>query len=229
MSDAPVFVITGASTGIGAATARRAHEAGHRLVLAARSADTLDALAQELGGGSDRVIAVPTDVTENDQVEALIAKASDAFGRVDVVFANAGFGSKPGFEGGDVDHWRSMVLTNVYGAAITARAAIPALKATKGHIVLTGSVAGRIAVPGSLYSSTKWAVAGMAESLRQEVAEAGVRVTVIEPAKIDTPFFDQQPEIAAEPDDVARAVLYAVTQPPAVNIDVLRVRSVFQA
>jgi NADP-dependent 3-hydroxy acid dehydrogenase YdfG len=229
MSDAPVFVITGASTGIGAATARRAHEAGHRLVLAARSEDKLQALADELGGGEDRVRVVATDVTDNAQVEALIAAATAAFGRVDVVFANAGFGSKPGFEGGDVDHWREMVLTNVYGAAITARAAIPALKATRGHFLLTGSTAGRIAVPGSLYSSTKWAVSGMAESLRQELAESGVRVTVIEPAKTDTPFFDTRPETAAEPDDIARAVLYAVTQPPEINVDVLRVRAVAQA
>lgn len=226
MSDAPVFVITGASTGIGAATAHRAKEAGYRLVLAARSQDKLEALAGELGGDA---LTVPTDVTENDQVEALMAKAADAYGRIDAVFANAGFGSKPGFADGDVDHWRSMVLTNVYGAAITARAAIPHLKRSTGHFLLTGSIAGRIAVPGSLYSSTKWAVAGMAESLRQELAEDGVRVTVIEPAKIDTPFFDTQPEIAAEPDDVARAVLYAVQQPASVNIDALRVRNVRQA
>ena len=158
----------------------------------------------------------------------MLAAAADRFGRVDAVLANAGFGSKPGFEGGDVDHWRSMVLTNVYGAAITARAAIPHLKRTRGHFLLTGSIAGRVAVPGSLYSSTKWAVSGMAESLRQELAESAVRVTVIEPAKIDTPFFDAKPEIAAEPDDVARAVLYAVLQPADVNVDVLRVRSVHQ-
>src|SRR5688500_8394679 len=126
MADDPVFLITGASTGIGAATARAAAQAGHRLVLAARSEDKLQHLAGELGG-EDRAIAVPADVTEWADNERLVQRALDAFGRLDVVFANAGFGAKRGWLEETPEHWRDMVLTNVLGAAYTARAAIPAL------------------------------------------------------------------------------------------------------
>ena len=124
MPEAPVFVITGASSGIGAATARRAAEAGYRVVLAARSKDKLDALAAELGDGA----------RGGDRRHALGGQrgadraALDAFGRVDVVFANAGFGAKRGWLEETPEHWRDMVLTNVLGAAYTVRAAIPALK-----------------------------------------------------------------------------------------------------
>src|SRR3954451_22653452 len=122
MADTQVFVITGASSGIGAATARHAAEAGYRVVLAARSKDKLDALVDELGG-RDRALAVETDVTVWEDNEALIAAAADAFGQVDVVFANAGFGAKRGWLEETPDFWREMVLTNVLGAAYTVRAA----------------------------------------------------------------------------------------------------------
>ena len=143
----PVFLITGASSGIGAATARQAAEAGYRLVLAARSTDKIDALAEELGG-DERAIAVTCDVTEWDQQQALVKAALDAYGRIDVAFANAGFGAPRGFQESDVEHWKEMVLTNVYGAALTIRATLDALKDSKGHMLLTGSVAGRRAVVG---------------------------------------------------------------------------------
>ena len=220
-------MITGASTGIGAATARRAAEAGHRLVLAARSTDKLEALASELGG-EERAIAVGCDVTEWDQVQALAARAQEAFGRIDVVFANAGFGGPRGFTAGEVDHWRSMVLTNVYGAALTIRAFLDAITATKGHFLLTGSVAGRRSLAGSLYSATKWAVTGMGESLRQELNGTGARVTLIEPGMVDTPFFDNKPTNALQADDIARAVLFAVSQPPHVDVNELLIRPTAQ-
>nr|MBA2349552.1 SDR family NAD(P)-dependent oxidoreductase [Solirubrobacterales bacterium] len=146
MASDDVLIITGASTGIGAETARAASAAGCRLVLAVRSADKLTALAEELGGG-ERAIAVPTDVTDWEANEALVAAASDAFGRVDAIFANAGFGASRGWLNESPEHWRDMVLTNVLGCAYTVRAAIPALKETKGHVFLTGSVAGRRALP----------------------------------------------------------------------------------
>src|SRR5581483_3258520 len=181
MSD-PVFLITGASSGIGAETARAASAAGYRLVLAARSLDRLDELASELGG-AERALAVRCDVTEWDDQQALVAAALEAFGRIDVAFANAGFGAPRGFANPSVsvDHWRSMVLTNVYGAALTIRAVIGALRESRGHLLLTGSVAGRRALPGSLYSATKWAVTAMGESARLELDGSGVRVTLIEP------------------------------------------------
>jgi NADP-dependent 3-hydroxy acid dehydrogenase YdfG len=224
----PVFLITGASSGIGAATAREANEGGYRLVLAARSTDRIEALADELGG-SDRAIAVTCDVTEWDQQEALVATALQRFGRIDVAFANAGFGAARGFLAESPEHWRSMVLTNVYGAALTIRATMPALKETRGHLLLTGSVAGRRALPGSLYSSTKWAVTGMGESARQEFNDTGVRVTVIEPGMVDTPFFDNgAPAHALKPDDVARAVMFAVSQPPHVDVNEILIRPTAQ-
>ena len=167
MSD-PVFLITGASSGIGAATARHAAEAGYRLVLAARSTDRLDQLANELGG-PERALAMQCDVTEWDQQRALVDETLERFGRLDVAFANAGFGAARGFLNESPEHWRSMVLTNVYGAALTIRATMPALIEARGHLLLTGSVAGRRALPGSLYSATKWAVTAMGEAARQEL------------------------------------------------------------
>ena len=223
-----MFLITGASSGIGAATARQAAEAGYRLVLAARSTDKIDALAEELGG-DERAIAVTCDVTEWDQQQAMVQTTLDAFGRLDIVFANAGFGAPRGFQEGDVEHWKAMVLTNVYGAALTIRATLDALKETTGHMLLTGSVAGRRAIVGSLYSSTKWAITGMGESLRQELNDTGVRVTVIEPGMTDTPFFDSPlPVEPLQADDIARAVMFAVQQPPHMDVNEILIRPTAQ-
>lgn len=224
-SEKPVFLITGASTGIGAETARQAAETGYRLVLAARSEDKLEALAQEL----PEAIAVRCDVTEWDDQQALVQRALDEYGRIDVAFANAGFGAARGFLEESPEHWRAMVLTNVYGAALTLRATIPALRETRGHLLLTGSVAGRRALPGSLYSCTKWAVTAMGEAARLELDGSGVRVTLIEPGMVDTPFFDRRPSGALEPDDIARAVMYAVSQPEHVDVNELLIRPVAQS
>jgi NADP-dependent 3-hydroxy acid dehydrogenase YdfG len=227
-NDDSVFLITGASTGIGAATARRASQAGYRLVLAARSLDKLEALADELGG-EERALAVRCDVTEWEDQQAMVGAALERFGRLDVAFANAGFGAARGFLSDTPEHWRAMVLTNVLGAAYTVRATLAALKETKGHVLLTGSVAGRRAIVGSLYSSTKWAISGMGESLRQDVDGTGVRVTVVEPGQVDTPFFDDPGEGRLEADDVARAVMYAVAQPPHVDVNEILIRPTAQS
>jgi NADP-dependent 3-hydroxy acid dehydrogenase YdfG len=224
----PVFLITGASSGIGEATARRAAEAGYRLVLAARSEDKLAALVDELGG-ADRAIAVRCDVTEWADQEAMAKQAIDAFGQIDVAFANAGFGAPRGFLESTPEHWREMVLTNVYGAALTIRATLPALRESNGHFLLTGSVAGRRALPGSLYSSTKWAVTAMGEALRQEVDGSGIRVTLVEPGMVDTPFFDNRPSDALEADDIARAVMFAVDQPAHVDVNEMLIRPTAQS
>jgi NADP-dependent 3-hydroxy acid dehydrogenase YdfG len=168
MTADPVFLITGASSGIGAATARAAAAAGYRVVLAARSTDKLEALAAELGGPG-RALGVPCDVSDFDQQQAMVDRAIDAYGRIDVAFANAGFGGARGFLKGDPDEWREMVLTNVLGAAYTVRATIPPLKDTVGHLLLTSSVAGRRVLPGSLYSVTKHAVTAMGEAVRQDL------------------------------------------------------------
>jgi NADP-dependent 3-hydroxy acid dehydrogenase YdfG len=227
MADDPVFLITGASSGIGAATARHAASAGHRVVLAARSQDRIDALAAELGG-PERALAVRCDVTEWDDQQRMVTAALDAFGRLDVAFANAGFGARRGFLEESVEHWRSMVLTNVYGAALTIRATLPHLVQSRGHLLLTGSVAGRRALPGSLYSATKWAITAMGEAARQELNGSGVRVTLIEPGMVDTPFFERPGEGRLDADDVANAVMYAVSQPPHVDVNEILVRPVAQ-
>jgi len=228
MPDDPVFLITGASSGIGAATARAAAAEGYRLVLAARSEDKLAGLAAELGG-EERALAVHCDVTEWGDQEAMVRAALEAFGRLDVAFANAGFGAKRGFQEETPEFWKSMVLTNIYGAALTIRATLDALRETKGHLLLTGSVAGRRVLPGSLYSVTKWGVTAMGEAARQELNGTGVRVTLIEPGMVDTPFFENRPSSGAlEADDIARAVMYAVAQPPHVDVNEILVRPVAQ-
>jgi NADP-dependent 3-hydroxy acid dehydrogenase YdfG len=223
----PVFLITGASSGIGAATARYAARAGYRLVLGARSEDKLEELAREIG--NDRVCAVRCDVTNWEDQQRMVLAAQEKFGQLDVAFANAGFGAPRGFLESTVEHWREMVLTNVHGVALTIRATLPAVRETRGHILLTGSVAGRRALPGSLYSATKWAVTAMGESLRQEVDGSGVRVTVIEPGMVDTPFFDNRPQGALEPDDIARTVMFAISQPPHVDVNEVLVRPTAQS
>ena len=223
----PVFLITGASSGIGAATARQASAAGYRLVLAARSTDKLEQLAEELGG-DERAIAVTCDVTDFGRQEAMVQAALDAFGQIDVAFANAGFGAARGFLEETPEQWRDMVLTNVLGCAYTIRATLPALKDSVGHLLLTSSVAGRRALPGSLYSATKHAVTAMAESARQELNDTGVRVTSIEPGMIDTPFFDNPISNGLEPDDIARAIMFAVSQPAHVDVNEILIRPVSQ-
>lgn len=223
MADAPVLLITGASSGIGAETARAAVASGRRVALAARSVDKLEALASELGGDA-HAVAITTDVTDFASVEAAVLTTQERFGRLDAVFANAGFGAQRSFLGDSTEHWRDMVLTNVLGAAYTIRAALPALyEAEAGQLLLTGSVAGRINIPGSLYSATKWAVHSMGESLRLE-ADGKIRVTIVAPGKTDTPFFDNPVQDALEPADIARAVLYALDQPPHVDVNEILIR-----
>jgi NADP-dependent 3-hydroxy acid dehydrogenase YdfG len=218
-----VLLITGASSGIGAATARAASGEGYRLVLAARSRDRLDALARELG--SRKVLTVTCDVTVREDQEAMVEKALEEFGRIDAVFANAGRGGSPGgFSGADPEVWRDMILTNVYGVGLTVQAALPALRESVGHLLLTGSAAGRATIPGSMYGATKWAVTGIGYNLREELRGSGIRVTLIEPGMVDTPFFDEPPEHALKDSDIAAAVLYAMAQPAHVDVNEILVR-----
>ncbi len=222
-----VLLITGASSGIGAATARHAAAAGWRVALAARSLQRLEALAEELGG-SERALALRCDVTEWEQQQAIVETTLARFGRIDAAFANAGFGGPRGFLRDTPEHWRAMVLTNVYGAALTIRACIPALTESRGHLLLTSSVAGRRPLPGSLYSCTKHAVTAMGEAARQDLHGTGVRVGVIEPGMTDTPFFDQPPMHALQDEDIARAVIFAISQPAHVDVNEILVRPTAQ-
>jgi NADP-dependent 3-hydroxy acid dehydrogenase YdfG len=229
MSEDPVLVITGASSGIGAATAKRAVEFGYRVTLAARSEEKLGALRDELGG-PDRALALRCDVTSWDDQQALVARTLEEFGRMDAYFANAGFGAKRGFLEESVEHWKSMIDTNVFGAALSIRASLEHFRRqNRGHLLLTSSIAGRRTLPGSLYSATKHAVTAMGEALRAEVTETNIKVTLIEPGAVDTPFFDNPVSNALEADDIARAVMFALTQPSHVDVNEILVRPIHQA
>ncbi|WP_417781501.1 SDR family oxidoreductase [Stutzerimonas xanthomarina] len=223
MSD-PVLLITGASSGIGAATARLADEAGYRVALAARSEHKLAQLVDQLGG-PDRALAIRCDVKDYAEQQAMVQRVLDHFGQLDAVYANAGMpGSEGGFSGADPEVWREMLLTNVYGVGLTLRCSLEALKASRGHVLLTGSAAGRFVIPGSMYSASKWAVTGMGLSVREELRGTGVRVTLIEPGMVDTPLFDKPPAYALEPEDIGRAVVYALSQPRHVDLNEMLIR-----
>lgn len=222
------MVITGASTGIGAATARLAVQNGWNVVLAARSLEKLEALVQELG--HDKVLAIRCDVTIWTEQQSMIQTALEHFGQLDAVFANAGVAKGGSFLKGDPtpEAWQEMILTNVLGMAFSARAALKALLETKGHLLFTSSVAGRVNAAGSLYSATKWAVTAMAENIRKEIHGTGVRVTCLEPGAVRTPFWAERDTAGfdsfLQDTDVANAVIYALSQPPQVSINELLIR-----
>jgi NADP-dependent 3-hydroxy acid dehydrogenase YdfG len=172
-------------------------------------------------------------VTDWDDQQRLVDSTLERFGQIDAAFANAGFGAKRGFLEDTPELWREMVLTNVLGPALTIRAVLPHfLEQDSGHFLITSSVAGRRALPGSLYSATKHAATAMGEALRAELRQmrdnSTVHVTLIEPGMVDTPFFDDRPQNALEPDDIARAVLFALQQPPGVDINEMLIRPVAQ-
>ena len=222
-----VFLITGASTGIGEATARRAVEAGFNVVLAARSTQKLERLQADLG--QKRALAVTCDVADWQSQMNLVKQTLNRFGRIDVAFANAGFSKGSTFYGGEdkAEEWREMVMVNVYGAAATARLTLPELVKNRGHFLITGSVVGRVTSIRNLYSATKWAVTGMAQAIRNEMADTGVRVTLVEPGVVDTPFWEnlQKPCTAElQSDDIARAVMYAISQPAHVDVNEILIR-----
>jgi serine 3-dehydrogenase len=159
----------------------------------------------------------------------MVRRALERFGKIDAAFANAGFSKGSSFYGGEdkPEEWREMVLANVYGAAATARLVLPELVKSKGHFLITGSVVGRTTSIRNLYSATKWAVTGMALAIRNEISGTGIRVTLVEPGIVDTPFWDhlQKPSSAAlQPDDIARAVIYAISQPPHVDVNEILIR-----
>jgi NADP-dependent 3-hydroxy acid dehydrogenase YdfG len=222
MSDNRVLLITGASSGIGAASARAAAAAGFRVALAARSKVALEKLVDEIG--EDRAIALPCDVTDYESQQKMVAKTLDHFGSIDAVFANAGTGGSPGgFSAAPIKSWQRIVEVNILGVAYTLRASLEALKRARGHVLITGSVAGRRTIGGSMYSASKWAVTAIGYGLREELRGTGVRVTLIEPGMVDTPFFDEPKPEALRADDIARAVVYALQQPANVDVHELMV------
>jgi NADP-dependent 3-hydroxy acid dehydrogenase YdfG len=236
-----VAVVTGASSGIGEATARALSAAGYAVALAARREDRINELAEELAGGGGKALAVPTDVSDESSARALIQSAKDEFGSVDVLVNNAGLMLLGPIVDADTEDWRRMVGVNVLGLMYCTHAVLPIMQEQgSGHIVNLSSVAGRVATLGSgVYNATKWGVGAFSESLRQEVLNFGVRVTIIEPGYVETELqghneipivvetMQKQKEAMGEvlqAEDIANAILYAVQQPPYVSINEVLVR-----
>ncbi len=211
MSTKTLF-ITGASSGIGAATARLAVAQGWHVGLFARSQDKLEALAKELG---DKALPLPGDVTDLDKVRAAMETFVSKTGGLNAAFANAGMGlSAAGTEAGDPEEWERMIGVNILGVLWTTMAAMPHLKDQAGHLVLTGSAAGRRHISGSVYGASKWFVHGYGGNLSEEMKSFGGRCTVIAPGMVDTAFFDERKPDKLQADDVAQAVLFALEADP---------------
>ena len=222
-----VILITGASSGIGAATARALAKLGCKLVLAARSADKLHALAQELG---DAALAVPTDLTIGADVTNLVAKTIAHFGRVDVLFANAGIYIPGQVSEGDPDAWANLMDVNVDGVLRCVHAVLPHMKAQKsGDILVTSSISGFIDIHWEpIYSASKHAIQGFVHTLRRQVAADGIRVGAIAPGMVanelwgfnDAAAIDAQiaKHASLRSEDVAEAVVFMLSQPPHVTI-----------
>ena len=205
-----VIAITGASSGIGEETAKQLVNNGFNVALLARSEDKLRALVEELG--NDNAFAVKADVSDFNEVNKAFKQVSEHFGRIDGIFANAGRGAKAaGIEKGDVDDWDGMLGANVNGLLYTSKAGLPYLRDTQGHFIITSSVAGRIALKGSVYGASKWFAYGFGQNLAEEVREWGGRCTTICPGMVNTPFFDEPKEDKLQPADIAKSVLFALS------------------
>ncbi|WP_246527972.1 SDR family oxidoreductase [Pseudarthrobacter albicanus] len=221
------ILVTGGTSGIGAALVRESLRSGHTVFTTGRDAGRLGAFLDSCPAAG-RVHGVVADAGDWGQTRDAVAAAVDALGGLDVAVANAGFSAPGDLADGNPESWRDMVLTNVYGPAILAKAALPQLTANRGHFVLMGSTAGRKVYPGNLYTATKWAVTGYAESLRQQLVGTGVRVLHIAPGHVDTPLWKEAPDAAIGPEAVATAMLWALAQPPGVDISDITIRATGQ-
>jgi NADP-dependent 3-hydroxy acid dehydrogenase YdfG len=228
-----VVVITGASSGLGEATARHLSAQGARVVLGARRRDRIQALARDLSGGGGKAIAVTTDVADRQQVKALVDAAVEAYGQVDVMINNAGVMPQAPLERLKIDEWDRMIDVNIKGVLYGVAAALPYMKQQKaGHFINVSSVAGHKVGPGfAVYAATKHAVRALSEGLRQEVKAWNIRTTVISPGAVATelPQSTTEPDIAERvrkvyesaipADSFARAVVFAISQPDDVDIN----------
>lgn len=226
-----VAIVTGASSGIGEATARALSEVGFSVALAARREDRLQKLSSELG---EHTIVIPTDISDAAACEALVARTIERFGRLDILVNNAAVGYHKTISEGEPEEWRMMFESNVLGTLYTTRvAARQMLEQGSGHVVFVSSVGGRrVSNPrAAVYSATKHAITAICEGLRMDVSPRGVRVTAVEPGGVQTEFIQNYRELEYEPlqpRDVAAAILYAITQPAHVNVNEILVRPVGQ-
>lgn len=234
----PVVLVTGGMSGIGAAVAQEFAGLGARLVLCDRSLERADPVLAAVRAAGGEAIAREADVRDVAALRAAADCAVRSFGRIDVLVANAGVSEQSRVATGDPDRWRTVVETNLLGTIHAAHAVLPAmLERRAGHIFVLASVSGREAYAGeSVYISSKWGQVGFAHSLRQEVMDAGVRVSVVEPGIVDTPLTRDNPIVrplleAVEPlspGDVAGAVVYAYRQPANVLVSELTIRPLRQ-
>jgi NADP-dependent 3-hydroxy acid dehydrogenase YdfG len=233
------IAITGASSGIGEATALACARAGAAVALGARRADRVEHLARRIEDEGGRALALETDVADEASARAFVERAHAELGALWGLVNNAGVMLLGAVEGADTEHWRRMVSVNCLGLLYCTHAAIPLMRDNGGgHIVNVSSVAGRVASFGSaVYNMTKWGVGGFSEGLRQEVLNHNIRVTIVEPGAVATELLDHNsPEIQAaaarrfegitklESEDIANAILYALTQPEHVAINEVLVR-----
>ncbi|TIS88453.1 SDR family oxidoreductase [Mesorhizobium sp.] len=238
-----VVVITGASSGLGEATARHLAAQGATVVLAARRADRIEGLAKELIAAGHKAKAVPTDVTDQDQVKNLVEVAVQEFDRIDVMLNNAGLMPLAPLERLKVDEWDRMIDVNIKGVLYGVAAALPYMKAQRsGHIINVSSVYGHVVDPGAaVYCATKFAVRALSEGLRKEVKPYNIRTTVISPGAVSTELLEHISEkdiqqgtkdfvgkIAVGPDTFARAVAFAINEPDDVDINEILFRPTAQ-
>jgi NADP-dependent 3-hydroxy acid dehydrogenase YdfG len=225
----PVTLITGGGTGIGAATARLLLRRGHRVAVTGRRAARLEALVDDLDRPAG-LLTISGDASDYADVCTAVQACLAEFGRLDAAVANAGYTTFDDVAGGDPARWRHMVLTNVLGPALLIRAALPALRQSRGRIVLVGSVAGTIYSAGNIYGATKWAVTGLAENTRRLVTGDGVGVTLVNPGCVGSSFWDAEGGLPDRPmltsGQLADAIVWAITQQPGVDVNTLTVRPV---
>jgi len=228
-----VIVITGASSGLGEATARALSAQGAHIVLGARRQDRIQSLAAELAGSGGKAIAMTTDVADREQVRKLVDAAVQAYGRIDVMINNAGVMPQAPLERLRIDEWDRMIDVNLKGVLYGIAAALPYMKQQKaGHFINVSSVAGHKVGPGfAVYAATKHAVRALSEGLRQEVKPYNIRTTVISPGVVATelPGSTTEPdtaervrkayEIAIPADSFARAVVFAISQPDDMDVN----------
>jgi NADP-dependent 3-hydroxy acid dehydrogenase YdfG len=239
--DGKVAAITGASSGIGEATAKALADAGAAVALGARRVDRLEALAASIDESGGRALAIELDVADEASANAFVAEAKSQLGGLDILINNAGVMLLGPVEGAPTDQWRTMVNVNLLGLLYCTHAALPLMReAGGGHIVNISSVAGRSANAGSaVYNLTKFGVGAFSEALRQEVSPAGIRTTVIEPGFVDTELqgHNENPVVrdtiekmrqslpeVLKAEDIANGILYAVTQPQRVDINEVLIR-----
>jgi NADP-dependent 3-hydroxy acid dehydrogenase YdfG len=241
--DSKVVVITGASSGLGEATARHLAAQGAIVVLGARRADRIEALAEELTAAGCRARAVPTDVTDRDQVRRLVDTAVEEFGRVDVMLNNAGLMPLAPLERLKLDEWDQMIDVNIKGVLYGIAAALPHMKEQRsGHIINVSSVYGHVVDPGAtVYCATKFAVRALSEGLRREVKPYNIHTTVISPGAVSTELLEHIGEkdiqaetkefvskIAVGADTFARMVAFAVNEPDDVDVNEILFRPTAQ-